>query len=164
MTEKTESFVGLISLLNRAVARELQVSIQYMLQHTLLTGGKESKENVESLQIKRDTFIERHSPTWFPGTSLKKIAVTEMRHAEAVAERIVALGEIPTSDPEPVVIGDSSREMIEINQKAEEGAIQLYTQIIEAAKKQGDEITAKLFEQILSDEKNHLRMFKNVLE
>ena len=123
MKEALENRVELLTLLNKAVARELQVSIQYMLQHTLLTSGKE-----------------------FLGTSLKKIAVTEMRHAEAVAERIVAWEEKPTTQPDPVVIGDSPTEMIEIDQEAEEGAIRLYTQIIDMAKKQGDEITVKLFQ------------------
>jgi bacterioferritin (cytochrome b1) len=52
----------------------------------------------------------------------------------------------------------------EINRKAEEGAIQLYMQIIDVAKKQGDEITTKLFQQILSEEENHLRTFKDMLE
>jgi bacterioferritin len=135
-----------------------------MLQHTLLTGEKESRANVERSQMKRDTFIERHSPLWFPGTSLKKIAVTEMRHAEAIAERIVALGEKPTAKSEPVIIGDSTKEMIEINREVEEVAIQLYTQIIDIAKRQDDEITTKLFEQILADEKDHFRIFKNMLE
>lgn len=100
---------------------------------------------------------------WFPVTSLKKIAVTEMRHAEAVVERIVALEEKPTSQLDPVVIGDSPGEMIEINREAEEGVIRLYTRIIDVAKKQGDQITAKLFQQILSDEENHLRTFKEML-
>lgn len=37
MTEALENRVELLTLLNKAVARELKVSIQYMLQHTLLT-------------------------------------------------------------------------------------------------------------------------------
>ncbi len=52
----------------------------------------------------------------------------------------------------------------EINRKAEEGAIQLYMQIIDVAKKQGDEIITKLFQQILSEEESHLRTFKDMLE
>ena len=135
-----------------------------MLQHTLLTGGKESKTDVETLQSKQGKFIGSNSPLWFAGTSLKKIAVTEMRYAEANAERIVALEEKSTIQPDPVVIGDSSTRMIEINREAEEGAIRLYTQIINAAKKQGDEVTTKLFQQILSDEENHLKIFKDMLQ
>jgi bacterioferritin len=164
MTQAQEDRAELLILLNKAVARELQVSIQYMLQHTLLTGGKESKTDVKPSQSKQGKFIGSHSPLWLPGTSLKKIAVTEMRHAEAVAERIVALEEKPTSQPDPVVIGDSPTQMIEINREAEEGAIRLYTQIIDVAKKQGDEITIKLFQQILSDEENHLKIFKDILQ
>jgi bacterioferritin len=164
MIQTPENHVELLALLNKAVARELQVSIQYMLQHTLLTGGKESKTDIEPSRSKQGKFIGSHSPLWFPGMSLKKIAVTEMRHAEAVAERVVALDEKPTSQPDPVIIGGSPIQMIEINREAEEGAIRLYTQIIDVAKKQGDEVTIKLFQQILSDEENHLKIFKEVLQ
>jgi bacterioferritin len=164
MTQTPENQAELLALLNKAVARKLQVSMQYMLQHTLLTSGKESETYVESFQSKQGKFIGSHSPLWFPGTSLKKIAVTEMRHAEAVAERIVALEEKPTTQPDLVVIGDSPTQMIEINREAEEGAIRLYTQIVDIANKQGDELTKKLFQQILSDEENHLRIFKDMLQ
>lgn len=164
MTETPENGPELLALLNKAVARELQVSIQYMLQHTLLTGGKESRTGVETSQSKQGKFIGSHSPLWLPGTSLKKIAVTEMRHAEAIAERIVFLEERPTSQPDTVVIGDNPTEMIGINREAEEEAIRLYMQIIDMAKKQGDEVTAKLFQQILSDEETHLKIFKGMLQ
>jgi bacterioferritin len=163
MTETPENRLELLTLLNKALARELQVSIQYMLQHTLLTGGKEHKTGAETSQSKQGKFIGSHSPLWLPGTSLKKIAVTEMRHAEAVAERIVSLEERPTTQPDTVVIGDSPTEMIGINRDAEEEAIRLYNQIIDLAKKQGDEVTTKLFQQILSDEENHLKIFKDIL-
>lgn len=163
MAKTVEDPAELLTLLNMAVARELQVSIQYMIQHTLMTGGKESQTHAETNQSKQGKFIGSHSPLWFPGTSLKKIAVTEMRHAEAIAERIVALEEKPTAQPDPVVIGDSTAQMIEIDREAEEEAIRLYTQIIEVAKKQGDETTVKLFQRILSDEENHLNIFKDIL-
>ncbi|MFC1982625.1 hypothetical protein ACFLV5_02420 [Chloroflexota bacterium] len=114
MTETAENRAELLTLLNKAVARELQVSIQYMLQHTLLTGGKEAKTDAEPSQSKQGKFIGSHSPLWFPGTSLKKIAVIEMRHAEAVAERIVALEEKPTTQPDPVVIAVSNGSQIQI--------------------------------------------------
>jgi bacterioferritin len=134
------------------------------LQHTSLTGGKGSKTDAEPSQMKKGKFIGSHSPLWFPGTSLKKIAVTEMRHTEPVAERIVASGERPSTQPDPVVIGDSPKEMIEMDREAEEGAIRLYMQIIDVAKKQGDKITTKLFQQILSDEENHLKTFQDMLQ
>ncbi|XUX00693.1 MAG: ferritin-like domain-containing protein [Dehalogenimonas sp.] len=160
---ESENHRELLILLNRGLARELQVAIQYMIQHTLLTGKKESIVDVQPSELKRSTFIGKHSQMWLPGNSLKKIAVTEMRHAESIAERIVALEEKPTSQPDSVMIGDSPLEMMQIDRGAEESAIQLYTQIIDIAKKQGDEITVQLFQQILADEQSHLGMFNSVL-
>ena len=161
---KSENHGEMLNLLNSALARELQVAIQYMIQHTLMTGKKETVPSVEPSQQKLNTFIGKHASMWLPGTNLKKIAVTEMRHAESIAERIVAMEEKPTSQPDTVMIGDSSQEMIEIDKAAEESAIQLYTEIIDLAKKQVDDITAKLFQQILTDEKSHLGIFTNMLE
>jgi bacterioferritin (cytochrome b1) len=34
-----------------------------------------------------------YKPVFLPGTTLKKIAVTEMRHAEAIAERVTFFDE-----------------------------------------------------------------------
>ncbi len=160
---ESENHRQLLILLNQGLARELQVAIQYMIQHTLLTGRKDSIIDVQPSELKRSAFIGRHSQLWLPGNSLKKIAVAEMRHAESIAERIVALEEEPTSQPDHVLIGDSPKEMMQIDRGAEESAIQLYTQIIDVANKQADEMTAKLFHQILADEQYHLELFNRML-
>jgi bacterioferritin len=54
--------------------------------------------------------------------------------------------------------------MIEQDRKDEEGAIQLYKQIVEVARKEGDETTKRLFRQILSDEEEHHDTFTSLLE
>ena len=112
--------------LNKAIARELQVSIQYMWQHV---SWKHPKKEI------RD--------------ELKKIAIVEMRHAEDIAERLVELGGTPTTKPEEIKVGEEPAEMIERDVRDEEGAIKLYTEIIEDAEKLGDEATANLFKKIL---------------
>ena len=147
------------SMLNEAVSRELQVSIQYMLQHSILAGSEG-----KATQSKRSRFVASHAPVWLPGSTLKKVAITEMRHAEAIAERVVALGERPTTEVAPIVVGDTPREMIAEDMSAESGAIQLYTEILAAAQNQGDETTMKLFRRILSDEREHHRLFSDILE
>ena len=129
-------------LLNKAIAREIQVSIQYMWQHVQWRGEKGFAVQDE----------------------LKKIAVTEMRHAEAIAERLFYLGGKPTTKPEPIFVGETLKEMIEQDRRDEEGAIQLYKQTIELAKKEGDETTKRLFRQILSDEEEHHDTFTSLLE
>ena len=45
----------------------------------------------------------------------------------------------------------------------EEGAIKLYTEIIEDSEKLGDKATANLFKRILEEEKNHLEYFMKAL-
>jgi bacterioferritin len=129
-------------LLNKAIAREIQVSIQYMWQHVQWRG-------VKGFAVQDE---------------LKKIAVTEMRHAEAIAERLFYLGGKPTTKPEPIFVGETLKEMIEQDRRDEEGAIQLYKQTIELAKKEGDETTKRLFRQILSDEEEHHDTFTSLLE
>jgi bacterioferritin len=132
----------LMDLLNRAIAREIQVSIQYMWQHVQWRG-------VKGFAVQDE---------------LKKIAVTEMKHAEAIAERLFYLGGTPTTKPEPIFVGETLKEMIEQDRKDEEGAIQLYKQVVEVAKKEGDETTKRLFRQILSDEEEHHDTFTSLLE
>jgi bacterioferritin len=132
----------LMSKMNEGLADELQVSIQYMWQHVLWNG-------VKGFAVK-DEF--------------KKIAVDEMKHAEAIAERLNYLGGLPTTKPEPIFIGKSLKEMIAIDKKDEEAAIRLYKQIVNVAAKEGDVVTRKLFEGILSDEEQHHDTFNSILE
>jgi bacterioferritin len=87
-----------------------------------------------------------------------------MRHAEAIAERIVHLGRKPTTVPDPVTIGEIVREILEINRKVELGAIELYKRIIEVAEREGDEETRRMFERILADEEGYFETFSNLLE
>lgn len=127
--------------LNEAIAREIAVSIQYMWQHVM-------GEGMESPAV---TGI------------LKQIAITEMKHAEAIAERLDFLGGTPTTQPTPIKIGKTLANMIEIDIAAEEDAIKLYKGIINLADKEKDIVTRKLFEDILTDEEGHLNEFQTLL-
>lgn len=131
----------LMDKLNDAIAREIQVSIQYMWQHVMAKGM--SGETVKGI--------------------FKKTAITEMKHAEAIAERLDYLGGVPTTKPTPIEIGKSAKEMLQINKKAEEDAIQLYKEIITIAEKEGDQVTAGLFVDILTDEEEHHNEFSRLL-
>ncbi|MGQ4832715.1 MAG: ferritin-like domain-containing protein [Candidatus Asgardarchaeia archaeon] len=132
----------LLNLLNEAIARELQVSIQYMWQHVSWRG-------VKGFAVKDE---------------LKKIAIAEMKHAEAIAERLVYLGGTPTTKPNPVFVGKTLKEMLEQNVKDEENAIKLYKEIIRVAQDEGDVTTARLFRKILEDEEEHHDTFTGLLE
>ncbi|RKX70670.1 ferritin [candidate division WOR-3 bacterium] len=129
-------------MLNQAIGREIQVSIQYMWQHVLWKG-------VQGFAVKDE---------------LKNIAITEMKHAEAIAERLAYLGGTPTTQPEPITIGDDLKQMLEQDRKDEEDAINLYKRIIEQARKEGDDVTRRLFMSILADEEEHHDTFKGLLE
>ncbi len=132
----------LMEKLNQSIAMELQVSVQYMWQHVMARGM--DAENV------RDVF--------------KEIGIAEMKHAEEVAERLDYLGGKPTTKPTTITIGESLKEMIKIDKKAEEKTIKLYREIIETAEKEKDYTTKRLFEGILADEESHHNTFSSLLE
>lgn len=160
---KTQSdSLELLGLLNLALERELQVSVQYMMQHGIAAGQKEAGVPLTSSE-KHHNFVATHFPYFLPGNSIKKIAITEMRHAEAITERIVLLGGEPVSQPAKIKIGKTTRAMIEDDLEQERSAIELYNQIIKTSEKTGDNATAKLFQIILKDEEGHYKIFSNVL-
>jgi bacterioferritin len=152
-----------MELLNRAVARELQVCIQVMFQHSIGT-ELESAASTKTLAGRQRRFVASHSPVFFPGATLRKIAIAEMRHAEAVAERVVVLGGEPTTQPDLVTIGKTAREMLELDREVEREAVVLYRQIISVAETEGDDLTVRLFQRILAEEEAHYRAFSNLLE
>lgn len=133
---------AMMDLLNQAIAREIQVAVQYMWQHVMWTGVK-----AFAVQEK-----------------LKEIAIDEMKHAESIAERLFYLGGTPTTKPDPIFVGKTLKEMIKKDKADEETAIILYNKIIALAGKEGDEVTKQLFRNILSDEEDHHDTFESLLE
>ncbi len=132
---------NLLDFLNKAIARELQVSIQYMWQHVQVTSLDGAV--VESI--------------------LRKVAIAEMKHAEKLAERLDFLDGVPTTEPEPVFVGGSLLEMLTQDQQDEEEAINLYKQAIQEAAKEGDYTTRRLLEEILAEEEDHVNTFGKLL-
>ena len=153
----------LLDLLNDAINREVYVSVLYMLQHSMWS-VPEKNTSEKQKQLLQKKFIGSHSAVWLPGSSLKKVAITEMRHAEAISERVIQLGGQPTLGLKPVQLGNTPIEILEIDKDQETEAIRLYTQIINLADKENDEITKLLFKKILKDEEKHLKTFSNLLE
>ncbi len=154
---------GLLDLLNGAIAREMQVSIQYMLQHATWNAAQADNAG-KKVSPKQSKFAASHSFLGLSGPNLKKIAITEMKHAEAIAERIAQLGGVPTTKPSPVTLGKAAEEIIKIDKAAEDEAIQLYSEIIDMTESTGDGTTARLFNKIIADEKKHLEIFSSLLE
>ena len=129
-------------LLNKAIARELQVSIQYMWQHVQVMGVK-----AVSVQDK-----------------FKLTAIAEMKHAEKIAERLWYLGGVPTTKPSVIDVGKSLKDFLELDTQAEVEAIEMYQGIIELATKEKDITTAFMFKEILEDEEEHHDLFTTMLE
>jgi bacterioferritin len=151
----------LLELLDQALARELQVSIQYMLQKAI--GTAEEAADGKTKAGRQIRFVASRTPYWLPGKSLKRIAINEMIHAEHIGERIVHLGGEPTTEPAPITLGETISEMLDLDREQERGAIELYTQIVHAAEQAGDETTKALFERILADEEKHYQVFSEFL-
>ncbi len=131
----------IVDLLNKAIASELQVSIQYMWQHVQVTGT--DGVIVEGI--------------------FRKIAVAEMKHAERLAERLDYLNGVPTTKPDPIFVGGSLIEMLKQDELNEEEAITLYKQAIQAAAEEGDFTTRRLLEEILAEEEEHINAFGKLL-
>ena len=133
----------LMDMIYQALASELQGSIQYMWHH--IATPKEEGSEARKL--------------------FRKIAMAEMEHAEEIAEAFRKLGgELPTQPDPPVIVGKTIKEMIEMDIRAEEGALELYPRIAETAKKEGLSKIQGIFEDILSDEKEHYKSYTKLLE
>ena len=131
----------LLEFLNKGIARELQVSIQYMWQHVQVTGIDGA--NVEDI--------------------FRKTAIAEMKHAERLAERLDYLNGVPTTKPDPIFVGGSLIEMLKQDEQDEEEAISLYKQAIQVAAEEGDYTTRRMLEEILAEEENHINTFGKLL-
>jgi bacterioferritin len=140
------------TLLNQAVAREIQVSIQYMLQHTKME--KLIRKTIpENILLDKTTYDA-------VGKFLKDFAIVEMKHAAAIMERIYYLGGSATTKADKIYIGKSLSEFAKNGVKAEEEALMLYRQIIAEAGKMEDWQTREMFEKIYKDEEQHLFKFQ----
>jgi len=131
----------LITGLNHDLAGEYQAILQY-LQHYYVMKGP------ERLTV---------------GEFFKKIAIGEMKHVEFLAEKIVALGGIPTVTPLPIAQPATVREMLEANIAAERQAIKDYAERAEQAEEFGDEGLEIELENIVAEETAHAEEFEKLL-
>jgi bacterioferritin len=145
-----------IDLLNQAVAREIQVSIQYMLQHTKMEKLLR-KVIAENILLDKTTYDA-------VGKFLKEIAIEEMKHAADIMERIYYLGGSATTKGGKPVVGNSLSEFAKLGVAAEEEALVLYRKIIHAAREVGDRTTRQLFQKIYKAEEEHLFKFQEYVD
>lgn len=132
----------IIDALNRDREEELSAIMQYMKHHY----EGEGMESPAILEI------------------FKSTAMSEMKHAEKLGERIVYLGGIPTKNLEPIAEGGNLKEMIEDDLDKENHAIKLYKEHIKLAIEENDPATRLMLEEILSDEEDHADTWETILE
>lgn len=120
----------LVNLLNETIAMELGTSISYMWQSVIL-------EKTSDPTLK-DTFRE---------TSIEKL-----KRGMALGERLFSLEGVPATQPSPVNIGSSLKEMIELDLRAENDIISTFKETIGEATKEKDTATRLLCEKILDEE------------
>ena len=142
-------------LLNMAVAREIQVSIQYMLQHTKME-KLIRKVIPENILVDKTTYDA-------VGKFLKEFAIVEMKHAADIMERIYYLGGSATTKADKITIGKNLSEFAKLGAKAEEEALMLYRKIIKTAREVGDRTTRQMFQKIYKEEEEHLFKFQEYI-
>jgi bacterioferritin len=141
-----------IELLNQAVSREIQVSLQYMLQHAKME-KLISKCIAENILLDKTTYEA-------VGKFLREIAMEEMKHAADIMERIYYLGGEATTKSDKVTVGNSLSEFARLGVEAEEEALILYRKIISATREIGDRQTRQMFQKIYAAEEAHLFKFQ----
>lgn len=145
-----------LDLFNEAVARELQVSIQYMLQHTKM-------EKLIRKVIPENILLDK---TTYEAVAkfLKEISIQEMKHAAAIMERIYYLGGQATTKAKKPVVGGSLSEFAKLGVEAEEEALTLYRRVIDESRRVGDYESHELFEKIYGEEEGHLFKFQEYVK
>ena len=130
-----------IQVLNQGRERELGAILQYMAQH---------------YELDNDDFGKL-------AKILKTTAIVEMKHAEALAERILFLGGVPSSKPTPETKrGQKIADLIATDIGLEEDAIKLYNDAALICAEEHDHVSKDIFEKLLKDEDGHLDMFQNI--
>lgn len=131
----------LLEGLNHDLAAEYQAVITYRTFASLATGP--FRQEVRS-------FFQSEIPD-------------ELSHAEFLADKIVALGGAPTTEPLPVRVTDDLREMFEIALQAETDTIERYEERIQQAEALGLTGLKVRLEDLLVDETEHKEEMERIL-
>ncbi|MEX2529790.1 MAG: ferritin-like domain-containing protein [Gemmatimonadota bacterium] len=123
----------LIDDLNSDLAAEFQAVITYRLFASLCSGPY--RQEIRS-------FFEREIPD-------------ELEHARFLADKIVALGGTPTTEPLPVRITRDNKEMFELALKAETDTIERYERRVAQAAELGLTALKVSLEDLIVDETGH---------
>ena len=132
-----------IAILNEQLTAELTAINQYWLHYKL-------QENNGWVKLAKHT---RHE------------SIEEMQHADKLAERIIFLEGLPNFQRlSPLRIGQTVTEMFECDMKVEVEAVERLRRGIKLMRERDDVTSANLFEEILSDEEEHIDYLETQLE
>jgi bacterioferritin len=124
-----------IALLNEALKKELTAINQYFLH-------AEMCENWHYDRL---------------GEYLKKKSIDEMKHAEALIERILFLDATPNlTELMPLTIGQNVKAQMESDLKLEIDAVAMYNRAIRVSGEEADNASRELFERLLKIEETHV--------
>ena len=124
-----------IDCLNRVLKNELTAINQYFLHSRMLKNW-----GIESLA--KHEYEE---------------SVDEMRHADKLVERILFLEGLPNlQDLGRLMIGETTKEILECDMRLEHEAIPLLREAIAACEQDSDYVSRELLEEILEAEEEHV--------
>ncbi len=94
----------------------------------------------------------------------KKQSIGEMKHAEAIMERILFLEGLPNmTEVGKIKIGKDVPSQIKNDLELEKGAVGAYNSAVEVCRKAGDNSTADFLKDILKDEEEHVDFLETQL-
>ncbi len=94
----------------------------------------------------------------------KKQSIGEMKHAEALMERILFLEGLPNmTEVGKIRIGHDVTQQIKNDLELEKSAVAAYNKAVEVCRKAGDNATADFLKEILKDEEEHVDFLETQL-
>jgi bacterioferritin len=133
----------IVDYLNRALQHELTAVNQYWLHYRLLYNW-----GMNELAAK-----------W------REESIEEMRHADALVERILFLDGFPNMQTlDALQIGKTVKEIMERDLQAEMTARSLYTEAATCCHSSADYVSRDLFETLIHDEEGHIDFLETQLD
>jgi len=87
---------------------------------------------------------------------IKKQSIGEMKHAEALIERILFLDGTPNMAPLELTVGKTVKDMLQSDLDLELDAVKMYNEAIRMAVEHKDNGSRDLFQTLLDDEEHHV--------
>jgi bacterioferritin len=132
-----------IEYLNKGLRSELTAVSQYWLHYRLLDNWG----------------LKELAKKW------REESIEEMRHADKFVERIIFLDGFPNMQVlDPLHIGQSVKEILDVDLAAEVGARALYQEAATHSHSVKDYVSRDLFEELMKDEEGHIDFLETQLD